>query len=704
MPTNGSIDRPNTNLVMVAVDKDKNSGYAFRWTTNNIDNPIIIAVHVKPKDIPHQGVNVFPPDEEDVANVFDPLREMCNDNVVKMKEAIINDTDIARGILEYAKRNYVQNIVVGAPSSYTKNVLSRSLNMRTISKKFKGHDDVATAVIKSAPDYSSVYVIAKEKMVESRPAITPLQNGVASCKSENDLRSNTFKRGGSTNSSKSGKSPLHDKLKSSLSTNKSLESIELSGRGQRSSFNHTSSLNENESSRLHKYGLVDGQKLERGSSTASNSQILGDMEAEMKELRLKLRQTMEMYNSACKEAILAKNKANEINKWKLEERTVEEVMMSREAALAMAEVEKAKAVAALKTVDEAMKMAEKETQKRLHAERKARREIEERDQALNVIARTDVRYRQYTLDEIENATKNFSLSMKIGEGGYGPVFKGQLGHTHVAIKILRPDAHQGRKQFLQEVEVLCNIRHPNMVLLLGACQDYGCLVYEYMDNGSLEDRLLRKHNSPPIPWQKRFEICYEIATALLFLHQTKPESIVHRDLKPANVLLDKNFVSKISDVGLSRLVPPGVADSVTQYHMTSAAGTLCYIDPEYQQTGKLTTKSDIYSLGIMFLQIITARPPMGLSHHVKKAIENGNFVDMLDPVVTDWPAEDALVFAKLALSCAELSKKDRPDLALVVIPELSRFKDLGCKLQNHQQNLSHAPRPPTCPPSRSPPL
>lgn len=243
-----------------------------------------------------------------------------------------------------------------------------------------------------------------------------------------------------------------------------------------------------------------------------------------------------------------------------------------------------------------------------------------------------------------------------------------------------------------------------MVLLLGACQDYGCLVYEYMDNGSLEDRLLRKHNSPPIPWQKRFEICYEIATALLFLHQTKPESIVHRDLKPANVLLDKNFVSKISDVGLSRLVPPGVADSVTQYHMTSAAGTLCYIDPEYQQTGKLTTKSDIYSLGIMFLQMITARPPMGLSHHVKKAIENGNFVDMLDPVVTDWPAEDALVFAKLALSCAELSKKDRPDLASVVIPELSRFKDLGCKLQNHQQNLSHAPRPPTRPPSRNPPL
>lgn len=238
-----------------------------------------------------------------------------------------------------------------------------------------------------------------------------------------------------------------------------------------------------------------------------------------------------------------------------------------------------------------------------------------------------------------------------------------------------------------------------MVLLLGACPDYGCLVYEYMDNGSLEDRLLRKRNTPPIPWRKRFEIAAEIATALLFLHQTKPDPLVHRDLKPANILLDKNFVSKISDVGLARLVPPSVADSVTQYHMTSAAGTLHYIDPEYQQTGKLTTKSDIYSLGIMLLQIITAKPPMGLAHHVKKAIENGNFIDMLDPGVTDWPVEETLAFAKLSLSCAELSKKDRPDLAKIVVPELDRLRDFGFILQNNQE-CSHAPRPPTS--TRSP--
>ena len=117
------------------------------------------------------------------------------------------------------------------------------------------------------------------------------------------------------------------------------------------------------------------------------------------------------------------------------------------------------------------------------------------------------------------------------------------------------------------------------------------------------------------------------------------EPLVHKDLKPANILLDHNFVSKISDVGLARLVPPSVADTVTQYRMTATAGTFCYIDPEYQQTGMLGIKSDIYSLGIIFLQLITAKPPMGLTHNVSRAIENGTFQEILDLVVDDWPLE-----------------------------------------------------------------
>ena len=221
-----------------------------------------------------------------------------------------------------------------------------------------------------------------------------------------------------------------------------------------------------------------------------------------------------------------------------------------------------------------------------------------------------------------------------------------------------------------------------MVLLLGACPEYGILVYEHMSNGSLEDRLFRKGNTPAIPWQYRFRIAAEIATGLLFLHQTKPEPLVHRDLKPANILLDYNYVSKISDVGLARLVP-AVAENVTQCYMTSAAGTFCYIDPEYQQTGMLGVKSDVYSLGIMLLQLITAKPPMGLAHQIARAIEKGTLADFLDPAVDDWPVEQALCFAKLALQCAELRRKDRPDLANVLLPELNRLREFGEERMEH---------------------
>lgn len=237
-----------------------------------------------------------------------------------------------------------------------------------------------------------------------------------------------------------------------------------------------------------------------------------------------------------------------------------------------------------------------------------------------------------------------------------------------------------RVVYILQVEVLSRMRHPNMVILLGACPEYGCLVYEYMDNGSLEDRLYRKSSSAPLPWQTRFRIAAEIATALNFLHRTRPEPLVHRDLKPANILLDRNNVSKISDVGLSRLVPPNIADSITQCCMTAAAGTFCYIDPEYQQTGMLGTKSDIYSLGIVLLQIITAKPAMGLTHHVETAIENDQFIDILDPTVEDWPIQDTLSFANMALRCCELRRRDRPDLDTEILPELQRLRDLGSQI------------------------
>lgn len=146
--------------------------------------------------------------------------------------------------------------------------------------------------------------------------------------------------------------------------------------------------------------------------------------------------------------------ADELNKWKIEEaRKFEQARFAEEAALAIAETEKAKCRAAIEAAKKAQKMAEIEAQRRKYAELKAKREAEKKKQAINVRSQNDIRYRKYTIEEIEAATKKFSNAQKIGEGGYGPVFKGKLDHTPVAIKVLSPDAAQGKKQFQQEVTV-----------------------------------------------------------------------------------------------------------------------------------------------------------------------------------------------------------------------------------------------------------
>ncbi|XP_030490303.2 U-box domain-containing protein 52 isoform X1 [Cannabis sativa] len=679
---------PPFNATAVAVEKDnKNSKAAVRWAIDNlmITNPFIILIHVRHKNYQStSSSNSSESGDSDARSVFAPFRAYCARKAVVLKEVVLDDSDVAKAIVDYINKNCITNLVAGASQ---RNALTR---------KFKSID-VPSSIVKSAPDFCSVFVISKGKIVTAKNAQRPALNTAAPPRQPSPQglppcvpnEHGEVDHGARAQHMKGGMNkmiPVRERTKSAPSL-LLLDNMDLVNNCHRSSFGRDSNAEESDiQGGFGMFGSMDitGQSFEFSTApspprlSASRLSAQREIEAEMKRLKLELKQTMDMYSSACKEAISAKNKARELSQWKLEEsKKFEEARNAEEAALAAAEMEKAKCKAALEAAEIAQKMAEKEAQRRKQAEMIARREAEEKNRALTALSRNDFRYRKYSIEEIEAATEKFSESMKIGEGGYGPVYKGKLDHTPVAIKVLRPDAAQGRKQFQQEVEVLSCIRHPNMVLLLGACPEFGCLVYEYMNNGSLEDRLCQRGNTPPISWRKRFKIASEVATALLFLHQTKPEPLVHRDLKPGNILLDKNFVTKISDVGLARLVPPSVADQVTQYRMTSAAGTFCYIDPEYQQTGRLTTKSDIYSFGILLLQIITAKPPMGLAHHVSKAIEKGNFGDMLDPAITDWPIDETLAFANLALKCAELRKKDRPDLALDIVPQLKRLKDFG---------------------------
>nr|XP_027108353.1 U-box domain-containing protein 33-like isoform X2 [Coffea arabica] len=275
-------------------------------------------------------------------------------------------------------------------------------------------------------------------------------------------------------------------------------------------------------------------------------------------------------------------------------------------------------------------------------------------------------FSEYSICEINEATHNFDQELKIGEGGYGSVYKGHLHHTQVAIKVLHQHSSQGPLEFQQEVGILSTLRHPNIVTLIGACRETCSLIYEYLPNGSLEDRLSCKDNTPPLSWQTRIRIASELCSALIFLHSCSPRGIIHGDLKPANILLDNNFVSKLCDFGMCRVLGEDkFSDNNTSLccRTDHPKGTLAYIDPEYLATGELTTKSDVYSFGIILLRLLTGKPALGIYKEVENALNKGNLKDILDSTAGDWPFVQAQQLVHLAMRSCEMSRKTRPELA-----------------------------------------
>ncbi|XP_057986156.1 probable LRR receptor-like serine/threonine-protein kinase At1g53420 isoform X2 [Hevea brasiliensis] len=287
----------------------------------------------------------------------------------------------------------------------------------------------------------------------------------------------------------------------------------------------------------------------------------------------------------------------------------------------------------------------------------------------------EIQTTSFTLKQIKAATNNFENANKIGEGGFGPVYKGLLADgTVIAVKQLSTKSSQGNREFLNEIGMIACLRHPNLVKLHGCCieGDQLMLVYEYMENNSLARALFGhpEHNQLLLDWQTRQKICVGIARGLAFLHDESRFRIVHRDIKGTNILLDKDLNPKISDFGLAKL------DEEDKTHIsTRIAGTIGYIAPEYALWGYLTHKADVYSFGIVALEIVTGKNNMSHGPENKFAClldwacqlqHNGKLVELVDEKLgSEFNEVEAERMIKVALLCTNATPSLRPTMSEV---------------------------------------
>ncbi|OIT39092.1 PREDICTED: putative receptor-like protein kinase At4g00960 [Nicotiana attenuata] len=283
--------------------------------------------------------------------------------------------------------------------------------------------------------------------------------------------------------------------------------------------------------------------------------------------------------------------------------------------------------------------------------------------------------KQFPFEVLVSATKDFHPDNKLGEGGFGPVFKGILKDgREVAVKKLSHSSRQGTKQFKNEAKLLARVQHRNVVNLLGYCA-HGVeklLVYEYVANESLDKILFKSANRDVLNWKQRHDIIIGIARGLLYLHEGSHNCIIHRDIKASNILLDDKWVPKIADFGMARLYPED------QTHVnTRVAGTNGYMAPEYVMYGHLSVKADVFSFGVVVLELISGqknsnfnRDPdsRSLLEWAYKLYKKARSWEIMDPALAQSAIPDEIaMYIQIGLLCTQADPQLRPTMQQLVV-------------------------------------